>query len=218
MSQTDFAASSAPVFTPSELVVLFGDRFSEEGGMLGSKMEVLTSGKKVLVDRVAKTAIAAAVLAAEKAGAIRFDPRTGKAFFGMMKTKALHIVPGGSAAAFPAGSLEAFLAAAAAGQPKLEDALAHAIAEESYNAEEQIVFQIRKGLASRGLLDTIEKKTLKVFTSVSYALPDSTRAAAARENTDAIAALLANEERARPDLFADVRKAIQSALVHMTKS
>jgi hypothetical protein len=211
-------AHSAPTFTPGELVVLFGDRFSEEGGLLGAKEEILTSGKKVLADKVAKAALGAAVLAAEKAGAARLDLRTGKALFGLVKTRKLHLVPGGSPAAFPQGSLEAFLAAAAAREPRLEDALARAIGEETYNADEQAITVVKQGLASRGLLDRVEKKTLKVFTSTSYALPETTRAAAARERPDAVAALLAEAERTRPELYAEVQKSVTSALAHMTKS
>src|SRR5688500_850844 len=103
MSQSQPIAHSAPTFTPSELVVLFGDRFADEGGMLTAKEEILTSGRKVSVEKVAKAAMAAAVLGAEQAGAVRLDPRAGKALFGLVKTRNLHLVPGASPEAFPRG-------------------------------------------------------------------------------------------------------------------
>jgi hypothetical protein len=82
------------VFTPSERVFLFGDRFARPAGMLGYGEVVLTSGAKVSADDLAVHTIAAAYLACEQAGAVRLEPRQGKAMFGLMKTSDLHVVPG----------------------------------------------------------------------------------------------------------------------------
>ena len=81
-----------------------------------------------------------------------------------------------------------------------------------------MVAVIKQGLAFRGLLDVGEKKTMKVFTTAVYSLPEPTRAAAARERPDAVAALLAEAERARPDLYRELQKSITAALAFMTKS
>ncbi len=49
--------------TPSEIVVLLGDRFVEPAGMLGYREEVLTSGVKVTTEKLARPVLEAALLA-----------------------------------------------------------------------------------------------------------------------------------------------------------
>lgn len=211
-------AASAVQFTPSELVVLLGDRFAQEGGMLTPKEEVLASGAKVSAEQLAKTAMAAAVYAAARAGAVKLDHRTGKALFGLVKTKKVHLVPGAAGAAFPEGSVEAALVEGARGEPDLGDLFAKVLGQETYNAHQHMAAVIKSGLARRGLLEVGEKKMLKVFTTATFTLPAPTRAAVLSQDANGVKALLDDAERGDPELWKAVQKEIQQALVFMTKS
>ena len=102
--------NAAPlVVTPSERVLLFGDRFAKPAGVLGHGEVVLSSGAKVSADDLAVQAIAAAYLACEQAGAARLETRQGKAMFGLLKTQALHLAPGQKRVGWPEGSLESWV-------------------------------------------------------------------------------------------------------------
>ena len=93
--------SATPTFAPSELVLLFGDRFTPEAGMLASKEEILTSGVKVNSEKLMNAAVGAAVWAVHRAGAATLEIRQGKALFGLMKTQKLHVVRGAAPSTFP---------------------------------------------------------------------------------------------------------------------
>lgn len=211
-------APASPAFSPSELVVLFGDRFAPEGGMLASKDEVLTSGVKVHAQKLMDAAVGAAVWAVHGAGAARLEVRETRAMFGLMKKRHVHLVPGAGASAFPAGSLEAYLAGAASAAPRLQDVLQAYIAAEVTDPSTRVLALIKAGLAERGLLAREERTTLKVFTTLSYTLPAETRAAAEREALDPVQSLLRDAEQREPALHGAVRKAIDGARVMMTES
>ncbi len=207
----------AATFAPSELVVLFGDRFTPEAGMLASKEEVLTSGAKVNSQKLMDAAVGAAVWAAHRAGAVRLELRQGKALFGLVKTQKLHVVPGAGAAPFPAHTLESVIVDAAQSGPELQKLLAAYIGKEVMDVPGLVLGKIKAGMAERGLLGREERTTMKVFTTVAYTLPNATRAAAARVPLDAVHSLLRDAER-DPELARHVQKDIDGARVGMTES
>ncbi|HEX2202806.1 MAG TPA: hypothetical protein VHG91_05900 [Longimicrobium sp.] len=211
-------AASPPSFTPSELVVLFGDRFAAEGGMLTAKEEVLTSGAKVSAEEVGQAAALAALLAADRAGTLKLETRTGKALFGLLKTEKVHAAPGAAPAAWPEGSLERALSEGAAAAPTVQDLFQGVLGEESYNPWQRLAAMVKAGLAGRGLLDVEEKKTLKIFTTATFTLPETTRAAAAREDVDAVRDLLRTAESGRAELYRATVKAVRAAVTFMTTS
>ncbi|HEU4561117.1 MAG TPA: hypothetical protein VFS20_24915 [Longimicrobium sp.] len=212
--------NAAPlVFTPSERVLLFGDRFARPAGMLGHGEVVLTSGAKVSADDLAVHAIAAAYLACEQAGAIRLEPRQGKAMFGLMKTSDLHVVPGQRMVNWPEGSLESWVVRGAQGQLKVNDLSQRLLANGQVNSPSQTMFARLKGaLAARGILHGEQKTTLKVFTSVDYSLPPHARAAAEQGGTQHVQAMLENCRQQRPQLWNDLVKEIKAAITWMTSS
>ncbi|HEX2093987.1 MAG TPA: hypothetical protein VHG28_16410 [Longimicrobiaceae bacterium] len=73
------AAVEAVRFTPTELVLLHGDRFAGEAGMLRGKEELLTGAGKVSADQLAEAVLAALLLGSEQAGGIRLEARAKKA-------------------------------------------------------------------------------------------------------------------------------------------
>lgn len=211
-------AASVPSFTPSELVVLFGDRFTEKGGMLSSNEEVLTSGVKVSAGKLAPLAMLAGTLAAEKAGNVKLEVRKGKALFGLLKTEKLVVIPGGAPSAWPQGTLEAAVAAGAASEAKVDDLWQAIIAERTQDADARLLQMVKIGLAGRDLLEVEEKKMLKVFTTIKFVLPPATRAAAERESTEPVKDLLRVAEQGRPDIYKRLDSGIRSALAWMTQN
>ena len=216
---SDAVPQVAPTFTPSELVVLFGEQFAEEGGMLTAKVETLISGAKVHAEKLAYAAVAAAALAAEKAGAIRLEHRRGKALFGLVKTQDVRVVPGtGSAAAFPEGTLERAFADAAARDVDVDTVVREALGAESHNPPQRLVGLVHAGLAHRGLLGSEETKVLVVFSGSKFTLPPATRDAALGASLAEVKELLRGAEQGRPELWGAMTKEIRSAIAFMTES
>lgn len=214
---TDVSAPAATTFAPSELVVLFGDRFTPEAGMLASKEEVLTSGAKVNSQKLMNAAVGAAVWAAHRAGAARLELRQGKALFGLVKTQKLHVVSGTGASPFPAHSLESAIVEGAQSGPELQKLLQAWIGAEVMDVPGRALGKIKEGMAERGLLGREQRKTMMVFTTAGYTLPDASRAAAERASLDAVQSLLRDAER-EPELAKAVQKDIDAARVMMTEN
>lgn len=210
-------ASAADAFSPSELVVLFGDQFVPDASMLSSKEEILTSGVRVNSQTLMEKAMHAAVWTLQRAGAVRLEIRQGKALFGLLNTHKLYLMAGTAAPRYPEGCLESYLAEAAGMEDELDAALASFFGQESRDPAARALGLMKRGLSSRGLLEVEEKKTLMVFTTVGYVLPASTRELASRHAVDPIRQLLAEVEQKEPELFKAVDKAIDSARVKMTE-
>ncbi|HET7232491.1 MAG TPA: hypothetical protein VFJ16_20955 [Longimicrobium sp.] len=212
-------AAAPLVFTPSERVLLFGDRFAKPAGMLGHGEVVLGSGAKVGADDLAVNAIAAAYLACEQAGAVRLETRQGKAMFGLMKTRNLHLVPGQKPVSWPEGSLENWVVQGAPREPKVSDFTQALLCNgKEYSPAQTMFARLKAALAGRGILHADQKTTLKVFTSVTYALPDHVRAAAEQGGTQHVQAMLDACRQQRPELWKELTDAIKAAINWMTAS
>ena len=215
---TDAVSAAVSAFAPSELVLLFGDRFTPEAGLLASKEEVLTSGVKVNSEKLMNAAVGAAVWAVHRSGAATLQMREAKKLFGLMKTQKLHVVRGTVPSPFPAGSLESVIVEASEMEPEVQKILESYIGSETSDPPSRVLALMKAGMSGRGLLEAEERKTLKVFTTIAYTLPESTRAAAGREPLEPVQALLRDAEQREPDLFKAVQKAIDGARVMMTES
>lgn len=214
---TDTASNAAISFAPSELVVLFGDRFVPAAGLLGYKEEVLTSGAKVPTDKLMNAAVGAALWAVHRSGAATLEIRHGKALLGLVKTQKLHVSRGGGQAEFPPHSLEAHIVEAAAAEPEVQKLLESYIGGEVSDPAGHTLGRIKAGMAERGVLEVGKRTSLKVFTTSHFVLPASTRAAAEGATLDPVHALLRGAER-EPELGKMVQKAIDGARVTMTES
>jgi len=207
------------VFTPSERVFLFGDRFAKPAGMLGHGEVVLSSGAKVGADELAVNAIAAAYLACEQAGAVRLEIRQGKAMFGLVTTRNLHVAAGHKQVSWPEGSLESWVVQGAGREPKVSDLTQGLLCSGKENSPAQAMFErLKAALAARGILHADQKTTLKVFTSVTYSLPDHARAAAEQGGTQHVQALLDACRQQRPELWQELSDDIKAAINTMTAS
>jgi hypothetical protein len=212
------ASTAAATFAPSELVILFGDRFAPEGGMLASKEEILTSGVKVSSEKLMNAAIKAALYAVHRSGAGQLTVRAGTALFGLKKTQNVFLLQGTGTASFPQGSLEAYLLEAVVMEQEVEDVLKAYIGEESSNPPQRALGLMKRGMSERGLLEVEMKKTMMVFTTINYALPAATRMAAEAQGHGEVHALLRELEQREPELDVLVQKEIDAARVHMTSS
>ena len=211
-------AAAPLVLTPSERVLIFGDRFSTPAGMLGYSEVVLSSGAKIDADRLAQSVFAAAFLANEQAGAIRLELRQGKAMFGLMKTEKLHAVPGQKQVGWPQGSLEGVISAWVEQHPKVDDVVAGILGQKSSSPAQTLCARVKAALAARGVLQAEEKKTLMVFTSVAYSLPDVVRAAAEQTGAGHVEQMLRACEQQRPQLWVELIRSIKAGITWMTES
>jgi len=211
-------AAAPLVLTPSERVLIFGDRFGPPAGMMGFNEVVLSSGNKVSADRLAENIFAAAFLANEQAGAIGLELRPGKAMFGLMKTEKLHAVPGHKQVGWPQGSLEAVIAAAVQPHPKVDDLVGGILGEKDNSPAQNLCAKVKAALAARGVLHAEEKKTLKVFSSVTYSLPEAARAAAEQTGAGHVEQMLRACEQQRPQLWAALIQNIKAGITWMTAS
>ncbi len=209
--------ASAAAFAPSELVVLFGDRFAPEAGMLALREEVMTSGAKVHAQKLMDAALTVALLAVHRSGAARLEERESKALFGLVTRRKLHLVRGAAQSPFPAHSVESALVDASAGAPEAWSALATWIAVESGNPAGRAIGLVKAGLAERGLLEAEERKALGVFTVSSYALPAATRELASARPLEPVHDLLRQAEQGEPELWKAARKAVDQARAFMTE-
>ena len=218
MSNPQHAAAPL-VFTPSERVLLFGDRFAKAAGMLGHGEVVLSSGAKVGADELAVNAIAAAYLACEQAGAVRLEIRQGKAMFGLVSTRNLYVAPGHKPVRWPEGSLESWVVQGAGREPKVSDLSQGLLCSGKENSPSQAMFErLKAALAARGVLHADHKTTLKVFTSVTYTFPGHARAAAEQGGTQHVQALLDACRQQRPDVWKEMTDDIKTAINRLTPS
>lgn len=212
------AVPTVPAFAPSELVILFGDKFAPEAGLLGFKEEILTSGVKVSSEKLMNAAIKAALYTVHRSGAAKLQIRAGKALFGLMNTQKLFWLQGSGSASFPAGSLEAYLVEAAVMEQEVENVLKAFIGEESSNPPQRALGLMKRGMSERGMLEAEMKKTMMVFTTIDYVLPAATRMAAEAESIAPVQQLLREFEQREPELDKAVQKDIDAARVFMTES
>jgi len=215
---TDFESFAPPTFTPSELVVLFGEKFAEEGGMLAAKEEALVSRMKVSAEKLAHAALAASLLANEATGAVRLEHRRGKAMFGLMDTEKLHVVLGDYESAWPEGTLEATVALLAHGGPTISELFQSAIGSESHNPGQQVCAMVKAGLAGRDLMDVAERRMLGMITVPHFVLRDEVRRMAMAESPEPVRAMLRRAEKERPQIWEQLIKEIRAAMTWLTKS
>lgn len=213
MSQSTSYATTVAV-TPSEAVLLHGDRFAKSDTILTTGETLLLNGAKVAAEDLSRAALAAAVLANERAGAIRLEVRTEKHLFGLIKTRRIYAETADAAPAWPRGSLEAVLLACRAetGARKVADILYHVMEEDSPAPARQVLHLIKRGLIGRGLLKTQETKVLKVFKGTRHIPSESLRDADTEASAGLAEELIAPWRDGRPDEWERLGKAISEAL------
>lgn len=202
-----------PALTASEQIFLQGEKFAEKANLL-NKYKVMSSGQDVSLKDLAMKAVAAAFLASERAGAIRLEVRQVKGFLGLGKVSVIFAEPL-KPVDFPAGSLESkIFDLATEFKDKKEKnevwLLVYTWLRLDASSPWQVATRfIQAGLGERQLLDVIQEKKLKIFTTTHYELPEATRALAAELPTEPVQQLLGNCRDYRPELWELLMKHIK---------
>lgn len=205
--------------TPSELVLLHPDSFTEEGGALTAKV-MLPDGRTLASEKLGHAVVQAALLANEASGRIRLEVREGRRFFGLMRTRSLMAVPASAdGESWPEGSLEAAVAAAtAAGEVAVRTLVERMIATDRDDPAADLAREVMRGLSRRGILAEEEAKVMKVFTVTRFAMTDAARADADAQGIAGVQAMLNGARSDRPELWTEMERAIRGAINFMTKS
>lgn len=203
--------------TPSELVFLNGQLFAEKAWI--GNVSLLHTDAKVSAAQLGQAVLAAAFLAADQAGSIRLEVRQKKVFLGLGKADALFADPGDPAVAWPEPSLESRLRQWAEwwqhrkGQNYVSYVLYSLLGQDSTSPWQEVLEMVKTGLATRGLLQKIKERKLKILTFSHYELPESTAAMLLRQPVEPVQQLLTECQSYRPQLWkllvADIKKAIK---------
>lgn len=205
------------VFAPTELALLFGDRFAGEGSLLKGKEELLTTGAVVAANALAVALLEVAFLGLERTGHLRLELQERKVLFGLSKRTAVHATHLGGDR-LPLGVLERRLVEAAMrGPADVNDVIHRFFGRDLSLPHAEVLTLVKAGLHERGLADAEREKTMLVFSTVRYRLTEPARHAAAHASPDAALALLRDAD-ARPGLRAALRKEIDAGILRRTES
>jgi hypothetical protein len=209
------------VFTPSEVVILNGERFAPSASVL-NKYTVYASGQGVNANKLAVAAWSAALLANEQYGLIHLTPSVNSTLFGLVKTPTLLVEPTGVQPGWPAGTLEADLLLVASRLQTTRQNNLHMIVYSwlgsDYGAPFQMVIkEIEQGLGKRGLMVEEQAKALGIFKYKKLTLPDSTRPLIAGQSIAPVQQMLQQCEQYRPDVWKVMQKNIDKAISQRTE-
>lgn len=211
--------TAATTFAPSELVLLFGDRFAGPATMTTGKEELLSGTGTVAADDVAESVLLVALLSLEQAGLVRLEPRVKKSLFGLVKRPTVFAVATGAGRTWPVGSIEPrLLAALAGGEADVSDVVYRFFGEDHSSPGAGLLTMVKVALVDRGLLEREVVTKLKIITTVTFRLPDTTREMLRGESPDAALALLRAAKERGPDFLATLRKRVSNGLTRRVES
>ena len=216
-------------YTPSEIVWLRGEAFSDPAGVLNS-VKVLYNDTKVKGPDLAVSALQAAVLALVKAGDAQLQPGKRKGL--LRESDTLFLVPTGRDEAsgrddasgrgsnWPAGSYEAELlrTARAASDPKNNNipVLVFHVMQDEHNIPWMQVFEpLKIGLAQRGVLEA-SKGALGL--SIKFALPPASAERVAKVDVEPVRQTLRQFAEAQPALAELLKKEIKEGISRRQES
>jgi hypothetical protein len=201
------------VLTPSEAVLLFGDRFLKKS-MFGEKL--LLADHKVSTADLANKMMAAAILANEQLGLIKLRVEKGKALFGLMKTEKLMIAPGSGVPSWPAQSPESgLLKTLGKNDMVLKDLLIAYIGDIAASPEGDFIHGVKGGLAERGLVTAEVKKMLGMNVGTNVSLTPDQRARIEQNGPASAQALFAAAEKS--ENFEKIKNAVSVAFSDRTQ-
>lgn len=211
---TDIPA--AALFTLSEQVFLQGDRFAAKAGIV-NKVKLMHVDQEVSATDLVTQMMATALLANERAGALRLEIRQKKALFGLTKVTTLYAEPL-QRPNFPSPSLEISLydLAVALKNDKEKHEVSNIVyawlSDDTNLPWQKVVQYVQRDMAARGVLSVVQEKKLKVFTVSNYVLPDSTRNLATQISSAPVQAMLEDCRNRRPDLWQVMTKHIKNGI------
>jgi hypothetical protein len=174
---------------------------------------------KVSAHELAQAALAAAFLALAQTGSLRLEIRSRKVLLGLGTRKALYADPGESATVWPAHTFEARLAELArewqqkrGGKNLVENLIYSLLLQDTPNPWQDAIELLKKGMATRDLLEPVEERRLKIFVSYHYLLPEGTQAQRLRQPVEPLERLLDEAQRDQPELWRMLVAAIRQAI------
>ena len=204
------------VLTPSETVLLFGDRFVKKA-MLGERL--ILADVKVNVSDLAETMMTAGILASHERGFIRLSIEKGKALFGLIKTEKLKIARGDRQADWPSQSFEGGLLSLLGNEPvDLDDLVIAYIGGQSSVPQHDFIARVKGNLATRGIVTAEIKKVLGLSIGLNVLLTVAQRTRIEQAGSSDVTALLANAEKSQPEIVKKVRSNVSAAFSNRTES
>jgi hypothetical protein len=201
--------------TPSEVVLLFGDRFVKKS-MLGEKL--LLADMKVSTSNLAETMMTAGILACQARGQLNLNIEKGKALFGLMKTEKLKAARGNGTSDWPDRTFEsALLRTLGSQQMELDDLIIAYIGGISPSPEQEFIALTKGTLASRGVVTTETKKMLGIFKATNVSLTAEQRSRIEQHGPADVTALIANAEKTQPEILKRIRQAVSAAFTDRTQ-
>jgi hypothetical protein len=177
-------ATVTETLTPSETVFVHGEQFSKAKK---DGVKLPRGGAAVDPEPLAASALVAAFLANEQAGALRLQVGTEKYLFGLLKKRAVQVVAAGTDPGWPAGSPEERVRSFAGKRPKSGEWTAREVVrglfpDDDPNPYVEVATWIRRALQERELADEVveERKAMMIFTMrYSHAVLNAAGVAAA---------------------------------------
>jgi hypothetical protein len=197
MSNTPMLDPTNPL-SPSELVMLNGDQFAKKV-MMGN-IKLMHTDLSVSYSQLGEAILTAASIAVESIGNLLFEVRAEKAMLGLRKVKSIYVRPAMTQNEWPDYSLESQFVKIAerldqeGESARVSDLIYIWLQQDSSAPWQSTIEMVQSGLAQRDLLDKHEETKLKVFTTSSYSLPESTASLAKKFPIDTVKALLTNYE------------------------
>ena len=210
------ASATNEILTPSEAVLLFGDRFQKKS-MLGEKL--LLADHKVSTAELAEKMMTAAILGNQARGFVTLSVEKGKALFGLMKTEKLMITPGSAAPDWPAQSSEAgLLNALGRNTMELKDLLIAYIGGIAASPEGDYIAGVKGGLAERGIVTAQVKKLLGLSVGTNVSITPEQRARIEQNGPSSAQSLLSDAEKSQKEILEKIRNSVSSAFANRTQS
>lgn len=207
--------------TASELVLLQGDQFAKR--VLMGNIALLHVDASVSAAQLGEAMLAVAFLACERVGTLRLEVRPKKAFLGLRTVDTLYAEPGDGGYAWPRPSIEASLHplavewAEAKAQNEINNIVHTLLREDSDAPWQALIERVKTDMAARGLLQATEQRTLKIFTTTKYHLPETTAGLAARQSASSLQALLDDCQRTRPQVWKLLAAGFKKAVSQRTE-
>lgn len=211
--------------TPSETVLFHGEQFARELGGISlndTGYKSLVTDKSLSSKELARAVLATAFLANEQAGTLKLEVRSKKAWLGLRTVQALYAEPTGKASPWPGPSFEAEILdiagqRQAAGKNDVEDIVYSLLGEDASSPALWALTHVHQRLNARGLLETEERRQLKLFKTTVFVLPESTRALAEAADSAPFKAQLSSAEQ-RGEMWKLLQAGIEKALNRRTES
>jgi hypothetical protein len=203
--------------TPSEHVYLNGEKFAPKAGIFG-KTRLMHIEFDANVIQLVQAIFSAAFLTLEQQGTLRLEIRAKKVLFGLASAKGLFADSVGPMAAWPAQTIEAALPglayqlASSKGQNEVYGMVYAWLGQDSGAPFEEVLTRVKNGLAVRGLVETREERTLKIFTRIVYALPDATRQLALVQPIQPVQQLFTWCQQTRAEIWDSLNQQIKKAV------